>query len=189
LPNAFRTGSNRSNSARSQAAITASVPFCAPETPPLTGESISAIPFAFRPAAIACVMRGPVVERSINVLTRPPEAMPFSPSATSRTMSGVGRLTIAASTAAASSRAEAAETAPRSTSGAVAARLVSKIVSLWPASMSRPAIGPPIRPTPMKPRCSAMLSGSPPPPVPGYVPDIHDYLLTQIGLALPGPSG
>ena len=42
-------------------------------------------------------------------------------------------------------------------SGAVASALVSNTTSAWPASSSRDAIGPPMRPTPMKPSCTCSL--------------------------------
>ena len=52
----------------------------------------------------------------------------------------------------ATSSGDDATVAPRSASGCTAAALVSKITSECPASSSRDAIGPPMRPTPTKPR-------------------------------------
>jgi hypothetical protein len=46
---------------------------------------------------------------------------------------------------------ESARFAPNASSGRIAASLLSKIVRLLPASISRRHIGPPIRPTPTKP--------------------------------------
>ena len=49
---------------------------------------------------------GPVVERSTNTFAAPPATMPSGPSATSRTMAGVGRLTSTISASAATSAGE-----------------------------------------------------------------------------------
>src|SRR4051812_20640180 len=132
--------------------MTASVPFTAPATPPLTGESTATILRVASSAAISCAARGPVVERSTNVLTFLPDAMPPSPSATCRTIAGVGRLTRTVSTAEATALGEVAAIAPRATNGCSAAARVSNTVREKPASSRRLAMGAPMLPRPMKPR-------------------------------------
>src|ERR671910_1823894 len=94
-----------------QDTITASVPAFAPATPPLTGESTHAT--ARSPAARATTPAtlGPVVERSISVVTRVPRSTPFSPRLTLWTMGGVGRLMNTTSALDATSAADAATVA------------------------------------------------------------------------------
>ena len=87
------TGRNSSASARGQATIIASVPFSAPDGPPLTGASTAVMPFFASPSATSLATRGPVVERSMKVFAFVPSITPPLPSATALTMSGVGRLT------------------------------------------------------------------------------------------------
>ena len=57
--------------------ITASVPFSAPAGPPLTGASTATMPFSSRPLATSIAIRGPVVDKSMNVLTLLPATTPF----------------------------------------------------------------------------------------------------------------
>ena len=92
--------------------ITASVPFTAPATPPDTGASMAVMPRVPSAAAIDFATRGPVVERSTKVLTREPDAIPPSPSTTSSTTAGTGRLVITISARDATSCAEDAVAAP-----------------------------------------------------------------------------
>jgi hypothetical protein len=152
LPKVARIGWSASNVGRGQDTITASVPSRAPLIPPLTGASTHWMPRAARPSATLVAVLGPVVERSTMVLTRAPSAIPASPSATRWRMSGVGRLVITISAAAATSAAELAGAAPRSTMDRTAGSLMSKTVTACPASSRRPTIGPPIRPSPTNPR-------------------------------------
>ena len=58
------TGRSSSASGRGQAIIIASVPFSAPDGPPLTGASTAVMPFFASPSATSLATRGPVVERS-----------------------------------------------------------------------------------------------------------------------------
>ena len=118
--------------------------------PPLTGESTHATPFSAAALATTFATLGPVVERSIIVFT----AVPFStPSmATACSTGGVGRLRNTTSAFDATSAGDDAIVAPRSASGFITAAFVSKITSECPASSSRDAIGPPMRPTPTKPK-------------------------------------
>ena len=55
------------------------------------------------------------------------------------------------STRSATSAGERAASAPSLTSGSIASLRVSNTVSLWPASISRRLIGPPMLPSPMNP--------------------------------------
>ena len=112
LPKTASIGSSSVQSARGPATITASVPATAPATPPLTGESTAVMPFAASAAAISRAAVAPVVERSITVFTFDPPATPPAPSATSRTIGGVGRLSSTVSTAEATAADDAAARAP-----------------------------------------------------------------------------
>ena len=132
--------------------MTASVPLRAPARPPLTGQSTAVIFFSARPWATAVATRGPVVETSMKVLTLLPWISPPSPRVAFWTMAGVGRLAKTISAASPTAAGDAAALAPRAVRASTAAALVSKTVRLWPASSSRPAIKPPMRPTPMNPR-------------------------------------
>src|SRR5688572_6964812 len=143
--------------------MTASVPFAAPVTPPLTGESTQATPRS--PAAFATTLAtlGPLVDRSINVFMREPLSTPVSPRHTAWTTEGIGRLRKTTSAFDATSSAEEALTAPRAVSGAIISGLVSKTTSECPASSRREAMGPPMRPTPTKPSvCDMAIDSSAP---------------------------
>src|SRR6185503_8005842 len=113
--------------------MTASVPFAAPVTPPLTGESTQATPRS--PAAFATTLAtlGPLVERSIKVFTREPLRTPLSPRHTDWTTDGIGRLRKTTSAFDATSSADEALVTPRAVSGLIASGLVSKITSECPA--------------------------------------------------------
>ena len=89
-----------------------------------------------------------------------PWISPSSPRVAFWTMGGVGRLAKTISAASPTAAGDAAALAPRAVRAATAAALVSKTVRLWPASSSRPAIKPPIRPTPMNPRCEPATPAS-----------------------------
>src|SRR5262245_30794224 len=140
--------------------MTASVPFVAPATPPLTGESTHAT--LRSPAALATTFAtlGPVVDKSISVFSRDPRRMPPSPVLTACTIGGVGRLMSTISAAEATASADDAAVAPRATSAFTASALVSYTVSGKPASSNRTAIGPPMRPTPTNPSSCAIRSVS-----------------------------
>jgi len=115
-------GRSASHSALGPEVITASVPLVAPATPPLTGASIAMMLLLASSAAIACAVRGPVVERSTKSRAFDPRAMPRSPSATSRTVSGRGRLAITMSARDATSAGDVAFSAP----------LLAMTLSAWP---------------------------------------------------------
>ena len=100
-------------SLRGPDAITASVPFSAPLTPPLTGLSICTMLRAASSLKMRCAITEPVVERSTKRRTRLPSITPRGPVATASTMSGVGRLAITVSAASATSAGERAALAPR----------------------------------------------------------------------------
>ena len=101
--------------------MTASVPAFAPVMPPLTGESTQPIWRSASLPATSVATPGPVVDRSIISRTFEPLMMPaLPPSATSRTMSGVGRLTSTISACEATSAGEAAICAPRAAKGFIA---------------------------------------------------------------------
>src|SRR5918993_5449364 len=106
-----------SNVGFAQETITASVPFAAPVTPPLTGESAQATPRSPAARATTLATLGPVVDRSIIVLTREPLRMPLSSRLTDCTIGGVGRLMNTTSAFDATSSADEALVAPRSVSG------------------------------------------------------------------------
>jgi hypothetical protein len=122
LPNVRRIGKAASKRSFGQATMTASVPSRAPLTPPETGASSQWMPRSASPAAARIAAPGPIVESSIRRLTREPSAIPPGPSATSCTISGVGRLVSTTSVAAATSAGELAAWAPRSARRCVAAR-------------------------------------------------------------------
>ena len=105
-------GRSRSHSVLGPEVITASVPLTAPAMPPLTGASMAVMPRSASPAATAFATCGPVVERSTKTRTRDPAATPRSPSATSCTTAGIGRLAITISAREATSAGEAAVSAP-----------------------------------------------------------------------------
>src|SRR5262245_47276659 len=151
LPIAANAGSMALTSARGPEAINASVPFVAPVTPPLTGQSICTM---FRPLSVSkmrLAITAPVVDRSTKRRTRLPSITPPGPVATASTTSGVGRLTITVSTASATSRGEPAACAPSAMSPVTTSRRVTNTPRRWPASTSRRAMGKPIWPSPMKP--------------------------------------
>jgi hypothetical protein len=79
--------------------------------------------------ATAVATLGPVVERSMTVLTLEPAMMPRSPSDTLRTMSGIGRHISTVSASEATSAGDAATVAPRAAAGFTASGLVSNTVS------------------------------------------------------------
>ena len=133
--------------------MTASVPFLAPARPPLTGASTATIFFSARPCATRCAARGPLVDMSMKVLIFEPLIAPVSPSAAFSTIAGVGRLAKTISASEATAEAEFARWQPRASNGARAASLVSKTLSVCPASSRRTAMCPPMRPTPTKPKC------------------------------------
>src|SRR6188474_568235 len=97
--------------------MTASVPFAAPVTPPLTGESTQATPRSAAAFATTLATLGPLVDRSINVFTREPLRTPLSPRHTDWTTEGIGRLRKTTSTFDATSSADDATAAPRAASG------------------------------------------------------------------------
>ena len=88
--------------------MTASVPFLAPPTPPLTGESICTMFFFASSTQISAATRAPVVERSTKRLIFLPSMTPPSPSATFCEMASEGRLAITVSTRSATSAGEEA---------------------------------------------------------------------------------
>ena len=92
--------------------MTARVPLSAPDGPPLTGASTATIPFSASPLATSLATRGPVVDRSMNILAFFPATMPFDDSATALTISGVGRLVRTISACDATSAGECAALAP-----------------------------------------------------------------------------
>ncbi len=100
---------------------------------------------------------GPVVERSTKVLIAEPLTTPWAPRAVSRRMAGEGRLANTVSQASATAVGEAARAAPLAARAATAGSLTSNTVRVWPASSRREAMWPPMRPTPMKPRCCPMV--------------------------------
>jgi hypothetical protein len=151
LPITFSAGSTAATSARGPDTITASVPFSAPPTPPLTGESICTISRSPSVSKMRVAITEPVVDRSTKRRMRLPSISPPLPAATASTMSGVGRLAITVSTRSATSRTEFAASAPSATSRSIGSRRVSNTVTRWPASTRRRAIGKPILPSPMKP--------------------------------------
>jgi hypothetical protein len=121
LPKVRSTGSISPKTGLGQDTMTASVPALAPVTPPLTGASTQPMRRSASWPATSVATPGPVVERSIIRRTFEPLMMPaFPPSATVRTMSGVGRLTSTISACEATSAGEAASVAPRAANGAVA---------------------------------------------------------------------
>ncbi len=138
--------------------ITDRVPSRAPFTPPDTGASSEAMSLAARPSATMPETFGPVVERSTKVLIFSPRITPSGPSAVSWTMAGLGRLASTSSAASAHALGEAPRVAPRAVSGSTAASLTSNTTRVWPASINRPAMRPPMRPSPMKPICMILAS-------------------------------
>src|SRR6516225_3186291 len=144
-------GSTASTSARGPDAITATVPFSAPRTPPETGASICTMLRAASALKMRCAITAPVVERSTNRFTRLPSITPLGPLATLRTMSGVGRLAMTVSTMSATSFGERAATAPRAARLPIASWRVSLTTTLCPSSTSRRAMCAPILPRPIKP--------------------------------------
>jgi len=80
------------------------------------------------------------------------------PGSVACTIGGVGRLMRTISAADATASADAADFAPRATSAFTASALVSYTVSGYPASSSRTAIGPPMRPTPTNPNSACAMS-------------------------------
>src|SRR6266446_6677619 len=150
-PLADSAGSIALTSARGPEAINASVPFAAPVTPPLTGQSICTMFLALSSSKMRLAMTAPVVDRSTKRRTRLPSITPPGPVATASTTSGVGRLTITVSTASAISRGEPAACAPSAVRRSTASRRVSNTTRAWPASTSRRAMWKPIWPSPMKP--------------------------------------
>src|ERR1700722_3694211 len=150
----------RSTTGAEPATITASVPLTAPATPPLTGESIISMPLAASPAATSAVTRGPVVDRSTKILTLLPLATPWAPSATSRTMSGLGRLTNTTSALSPTAAQLSASSAPFAARRSAAARRVSNTLSRLLLASRRVAIGKPIFPRPMNPTPSNMPHSS-----------------------------
>ena len=105
--------------------MTASVPFTAPLTPPLTGASTSVRFLGLNPSAINLAAPGPVVDKSIMMLARFPAMIPSGPNATALAMSGVGRLVSTISADEATSAGDFARRAPRATSGLVASLCMS----------------------------------------------------------------
>ena len=140
-----------SKSARGPDTITASVPFSAPPTPPLTGLSSWTMLRAFSRSWIFTAICEPMVERSMKRLTRLPSMTPPLPVATSSEACSEGRDAITVSTSSAMSLTDVPALAPSATSRSTAAFWVSNTVSLCPASISRRAIGKPIFPRPMNP--------------------------------------
>src|SRR6476659_7555103 len=104
--------------------MTASVPFAAPVTPPLTGESTQETPRSAAAFATTLATLGPLVERSINVFTRVPLRTPLSPRHTAWTTDGMGRLRKTTSAFDATSSADDATAAPRPVSGFMTSGLV-----------------------------------------------------------------
>src|SRR5499433_855294 len=140
LPIAASAGSMALTSARGPEAINASVPFAAPVTPPLTGQSICTM---FRPLSASkmrLAITAPVVDRSTKRRTRLPSITPPGPVATASTTSGVGRLTITVSTTSAIPRWEPAAFAPSAVRRSMASRRGSNRTRPWPASASRRAM-------------------------------------------------
>ena len=125
LPKVETIGSIRSYTGRGQDVITASVPFSAPVTPPLTGLSTHCTPWPESPSATRLAVPGPVVDRSSMISIALPPPSPSGPSATFSTTSGVGRLVSTTGTASATSRGDPAARAPRATAASTAAPLVS----------------------------------------------------------------
>src|SRR5262245_434863 len=91
--------------------------------PPLTGESTHATPRSEAALATTPATVGPVVERSMSVLSRFPFRM--LPTLTACTIGGVGRLINTMSDDEATSSADEATLAPRAASGFTASALVS----------------------------------------------------------------
>ena len=121
LPKVFIIGSISPKVFFGHDTMTASVPAFAPVMPPLTGESTQPIWRSASLPATSVATPGPVVDRSIISRTFEPLMMPaLPPSATSRTMSGVGRLTSTISACEATSAGEAATCAPRAAKGFIA---------------------------------------------------------------------
>ncbi len=112
LPTTDSASLSRSKSAFGPAYITATVPFSAPLTPPLTGRSMPVMPFAASASETLIAMRAPVVDMSRKRFTFLPSITPSLPVATALTMSGVGRLAITVSTRSATSLGDVAATAP-----------------------------------------------------------------------------
>ena len=72
LPNTASTSFTKSISAFGPETMTASVPFLAPPTPPLTGQSICTISFFANAAAVFAATCEPVVDKSMKRFTRLP---------------------------------------------------------------------------------------------------------------------
>src|SRR4030095_17170830 len=111
--------------------MTASVALVDPPMPPLTGESTQATPrsdaaFATTPATV-----GPVVDRSISVLSLFPFRM--LPRLTACTIGGVGRLISTISDDDATSSADEATRAPLAASGFTTSAFVSNTHTVCPA--------------------------------------------------------
>ena len=129
----------------------ASVPISAPGTPPDTGASIHSIPASsFSRAAMSRVASGWIEEKSTRTEPlRAPLAIPVSPKTASRTAAVSVRHMNTMSDFAATSAALAPRVAPRCTSGSAFSAVRFQTVTGLPASISRVAIGAPIRPVPM----------------------------------------
>ena len=129
LPITPSAGFSRSQSARGPDTITASVPFSAPPTPPLTGQSICTMLFFASRPWIRTAICEPTVERSTKRLTRLPSITPPAPVATSSEACSDGRLASTLSQRSAMSFGDAAACAPSATSLSSASLLVSNTVS------------------------------------------------------------
>ena len=125
LPITLSAGSTASTSARGPDAITETVPFSAPMTPPETGASICTMSRSPSALKMRCAITAPVVDRSTKRRTFLPSITPSGPVATLSTMSGVGRLAITVSTMSATSFGERAATAPLAARSPIASWRVS----------------------------------------------------------------
>ena len=156
LPMLSSAGLTASASAFGPDTITASVPFSAPPTPPLTGLSICTMSRCLSKSWIRTAICEPTVDRSTKRLTRLPSITPLAPVATSSEACSEGRLAITVSTRSATSLGEAAAYAPIATSLSTASLRVSNTTSWCLASIRRRAMGKPIFPRPINPMSMVM---------------------------------
>ena len=132
--------------------ITEMVPSMAFGSPPLTGASISSMPFLASSAPIAFVSTGSMELMSMTMVpSLAPSAIPFSPRQTSLTCGELGSMVMMTEHSLATSAGEDAGFAPSAASSSTLARLLLYTTSSWPPLITFLLIGFPMIPSPINP--------------------------------------
>lgn len=152
FPISSKSGWTRANVSASPPAMMERRASRAPMSPPETGASRVATPWARAAASISRASAGSLVDMSTRTVPRAaPASTPSGPSTTSRTSAGYPTIVKITSETAATAHGVSAQKAPRASRGSARARVRVKMVARWPAAMRWPHIEAPMIPVPIQP--------------------------------------